>query len=651
MKTLKLLVVTRENQFDKRYGLAKSLTPVLDELSLLDVDILYLSQMDITQKNGIALRRFHAGLSLILSLWPVKWKKTNLHTLSWVIIERINMGRLAAKVAKQGFTHVHCHDPLIAAGFQYFSRSRKFKHGVTQHGFGSYSQALHEDGVELGPWIMRHMRNWECRILKNTDWVVSPTELGQNQLARDLCCYPVPQHWRTIPHPRYPLESFSREAARKQLNWETDCIHIISVGRLVALKDFPTLIKACSQIQSDKQWHLTILGDGDWNSIQQLAHEAGLNVSQFSLHSSDDISLWYAAADLYVSTSITESFGMANHEAVCAGLPCILTAVGGVPEAARHAVTYIPPRETHVLTEVLEYFINNDVERVNLSLRAKNYAQRWPTTKSIAKAYLACYQGDFVIKLLPLPQNKKTEATSVNVDHWGHELQQLDLHPMPTPLPIEEKSRVLIFAPHPDDETFSMGGAIFEMQSKQCKISIVLATKPQEEGRIEEFHAVLKEYGVHVIYYLDEKDGQYQNNDNSRLSIRQIIEKSRPKIIFTPSVLDGHRDHMLASLSILQVWSEMHCPSLLFFYEFWQPLPVTHFIDITEHKDRKIGIIKKYNIPEKHLNYQTICHSLQAFRRETTGKEAADKECFMFVDPRGVQDIINSCIRLRRIMR
>ena len=113
MKTLKLLVVTRENQFDKRYGLAKSLTPVLDELSLLDVDILYLSQMDITQKNGIALRRFHAGLSLILSLWPVKWKKTNLHALSWVIIERINMGRLAAKVAKQGFTHVHCHYNII----------------------------------------------------------------------------------------------------------------------------------------------------------------------------------------------------------------------------------------------------------------------------------------------------------------------------------------------------------------------------------------------------------------------------------------------------------------------------------------------------------------------------------------------------------
>jgi len=80
---IKLLVVTREMEFDKRYGLAKSLTPILEVLRKRGVDITYLSQSDVTEKNERILRTFHRYLNGFIALIPKGWRKTNLYILSW----------------------------------------------------------------------------------------------------------------------------------------------------------------------------------------------------------------------------------------------------------------------------------------------------------------------------------------------------------------------------------------------------------------------------------------------------------------------------------------------------------------------------------------------------------------------------------------
>ena len=653
VKPMKLLIVTREIEFDKRYGLAKSLTPILEALGRKQVAITYLSQSEVTEKNEKRLRTFHHWFNKALQLIPQKWLKTNLYTLSWGLIERLNMGRLAAQVAQRdGYSHVHCHDPIIAAGFQrfrFFQRGKqKLQLSITQHGFGSYTQALHEDGVELSRNVMKRMRRWEARILSQTDWVFLPTEAGRQQLARDLAFYPIPENWRCIPHPKYPFAPLSREQARERLGWKSDCFHMISVGRQVPLKDFPTLIRACGQLQRQTKWHLTLLGDGDINPLWALAKDCGLDESKLLITSTDDMNPYYVGADLYISTSTTESFGMANHEALCAGLPCILTAVGGVPETAKNAVSYIPAKDVQSLHQAIDRLMTDPIQRCYLIQRAQQHAAQWPDIESIASAYYACYQK----QEYHFNQTSVPARLPIQTDHWQQTLQTLPLFSKPTPIIIPEGAKVLIFSPHPDDETLSMGGTILHLMEKGCEIHVVLMAHCQIDAQLQsqreqEFEKVIQAYGIQHVHYLQQMDGNYRNTEAVRQHIQTIMQNIQADFLFSPPPFDLHQDHLQASLSILEVWHHLACSSVHYFYESWQLLPATHFVNTSDYEAKKIEILAYYQIPMAHFDYQGTCKSLRHFRSSIMADTFTAAEAFMIVQPENTQNLIDLFIQLR----
>src|SRR5688500_12726786 len=136
---IKILMVTRETLSDRRYGLGRSLVPLVEELRRRGIGADYLCQADLGQR---ALLWQHRLQRLFSSLPGMANILTNFSALFQVLLERFNMGRLAAKLAaKQKYTHVHCHDPIIAAGFRFFLRFHpecRTVWGVTEHGFSCY---------------------------------------------------------------------------------------------------------------------------------------------------------------------------------------------------------------------------------------------------------------------------------------------------------------------------------------------------------------------------------------------------------------------------------------------------------------------------------------------------------------------------------
>jgi glycosyltransferase involved in cell wall biosynthesis len=69
----------------------------------------------------------------------------------------------------------------------------------------------------------------------------------------------------------------------------------------------------------------------------------------------DDLAHAYAAADVLVLASRTETYGMVVTEALARGLPVIATAVGGLPEAlgqasdGRRPGLLVPPEDSFAL--------------------------------------------------------------------------------------------------------------------------------------------------------------------------------------------------------------------------------------------------------------------------------------------------------------
>lgn len=384
-------MVTRETEAEKRYGIGRSLVPLTHELKRRGIAVDYICQSDL----GVRSKSFIQKLYHRLGASGLRNKgQTDLPLLLYIIVERFNMGRLAAKLAAQEkYTHVHCHDPIIAAGFRFFSMCRtsaKIKWGVTEHGFGSYARAIYEDGIRMGTIAMRLMKRWEARILRKADWVVAPTHSALQLVAEDLGIEPIPANWRMIHHARPTVKRYARREAREKLGWDPHLFYVLAVGRIAPVKQFPLLVEACARLQNAENLQLAILGEGETAELSELGKRSGL-AKDIVFTTTDDVGLYLSAADLYVSTSVSESFGLANLEAMTAGLASICTAVGGVPEVAGDGAILIRP-ELDELVQAMQRMIDDEALRNATARKGSARAEAWPTINDIADAYETIYR-------------------------------------------------------------------------------------------------------------------------------------------------------------------------------------------------------------------------------------------------------------------
>jgi len=651
-ETTKILMVTREWPQDRRYGLAKSLAPILREFEARGIVVGYLSQADMGPRAIAAMQSYHRVL-LRLQRWHIL--SGDSIALAYGVAERINMGRLAAKVAAQeAYTHLHCHDPSIAWGYRLFAWSksrRKLRWGVTEHGYGSYTQALHEDGAPLPPRRMRYLRRLESATLRRANWVIAPTARCREQLARDLSTYPIPKHWHAIPHPRPELRRYERSEARSLLGWEPDGWYVLGVGRLAPLKRFPELVKACARIE-EVRLKLVIVGEGEQAPLQELADRLGMGDRLF-FAVSDDMGLYYAAADIYVSTSGTESFGMANLEALAAGLPAICTAVGGVPEVVGAGAYLIPSGDENALIGALRDLIADPGARARLARRGLDLVAAWPAPSAIAELYLAAYKGAF------LPETAPSVATAEGSGHfWSPVIDGFDLCPLPRLLPLPLGAKVLIIAPHPDDEVLACGGTLALLRRNDCDVRVVVvtdgargdplgySTEDVPTRRMRESRSALRILGIEDVEFLGYPDGAFRHTGEAQERLVEILDLFQPDWLFLPPLLDQHRDHAAVSLTSLRAWQASGFRARALMWELWQALPVTWVVDIGEVLAARQQAASCYELPLMYCNYTKVAENLAAYRGLYL-EGGAYGEAFLEMRPSTLWPLVDHLLSLR----
>lgn len=386
-----VLMVTRELADDRGYGLGRSLMPIVTALQSQGWRVRYLSQEDLPETARVRRTRWLARLGRLPGIKNVARRNLQLGAIS----ERLHMGWFAAKTAKrERFSTVYLHDPWLACGFWLGSkwlRLHSVRWGIAEHGFGCYSRATHEDGLTQGAGVQRFLRRLEAYILSTAHWVTAPTHLSLDQIARDLALPFTPTHWHAIPHAAPYIAEHNREEARRSLGWSQDTVYILGIGRLAPLKRFDLLVNAYIDLALiHPQLHLQLLGGGDQVPFQQAADAAGVG-DRIHFLRVDDVSPYLAAADIYVSTSATESFGLANLEALVAQLPCICTAVGGVPEVMGLGAWLIPVDQA-ALTHALAELVNSPPLRKALAMRAAVQANQAPDLPSVTAKYVQIFQ-------------------------------------------------------------------------------------------------------------------------------------------------------------------------------------------------------------------------------------------------------------------
>lgn len=136
---------------------------------------------------------------------------------------------------------------------------------------------------------------------------------------------------------RFPLVTGAeRAAARRDLGWPQDRPVAVFVGALGdRRKGFDRLLAAWERLCEDARWDvmLAVVGTGsELGAWRRRASAAGLERHVAFLGFRPDVPRILAASDLLVHPARYEAYGLGVHEAICRGVPAIISARAGIAE-------------------------------------------------------------------------------------------------------------------------------------------------------------------------------------------------------------------------------------------------------------------------------------------------------------------------------
>ncbi|WP_339729012.1 glycosyltransferase [uncultured Pseudomonas sp.] len=142
--------------------------------------------------------------------------------------------------------------------------------------------------------------------------------------------------------------SFDRSAVRTQFGIPDDALVFVLVANLIPYKGHADLIKALARIKEalPEPWLVLCIGrdDGIGTCLQQEADSLGVGSNIRFLGSRSDVPLFLRLADVSILCSHEEGFSNAVLEGMAAGLPMVVTDVGGNAEAVLDGITgYVVP--------------------------------------------------------------------------------------------------------------------------------------------------------------------------------------------------------------------------------------------------------------------------------------------------------------------
>jgi len=139
-----------------------------------------------------------------------------------------------------------------------------------------------------------------------------------------------------IDAPKYEPVA-DRGALKTRLGLDPGRRYVICVARFHPVKDHRTLIAAFAQVAGQvPDVDLVLAGDGELRSaIEAQVHELGIGARVRLLGVRRDVADLLRASDVFALTSVSEAASITLLEAMGAGLPVLVTAVGGNPELVR----------------------------------------------------------------------------------------------------------------------------------------------------------------------------------------------------------------------------------------------------------------------------------------------------------------------------
>lgn len=228
-------------------------------------------------------------------------------------------------------------------------------------------QATHFTTVAPSKWI--------AGLLKESAFKDQEIRMIHNGIHTDVFC----------PH--------DKKDARRQLNLPQDKKIILFAAHGGLQNDFKGgkyLLEALKVAASKKEpWFLVEVGAG---GAQVKYPVEGIAVPYVA--EEKQLALYYAAADVFVSTSLSESFGLTVCEAQACGTPTVAFAVGGIMEIVEHEKTgyLVNVGDVATLYNRLKAIVDSPVIAATLAVNARKRVEGLFSAKLMGEKYLQLYR-------------------------------------------------------------------------------------------------------------------------------------------------------------------------------------------------------------------------------------------------------------------
>lgn len=201
--------------------------------------------------------------------------------------------------------------------------------------------------------------------------------------------------------------------------------------------------------------------------------------------------------------------------------------------------------------------------------------------------------------------------------------------------------RLLVLAPHPDDEVIGCGGLVALHLRERRAVRIVVATDGAQAGEA----ATRERESVRAVGMLGEGAAvEFLRFPDRGLTaalaprLREELLAFRPDLILVPAPIEIHPDH----LALAQIFCDLvqSDPSLfadlavarVAFYEVGQPLRPNAIVDISEVADAKFAAIAEHRSQLAFRDYVAYARGLNAYRAMTLPPETKFAEAYYVVD-------------------
>jgi LmbE family N-acetylglucosaminyl deacetylase len=204
----------------------------------------------------------------------------------------------------------------------------------------------------------------------------------------------------------------------------------------------------------------------------------------------------------------------------------------------------------------------------------------------------------------------------------------------PTVIELPAGRRLMVLAPHPDDESIGCGGLIAKWLDDGRVASVVFLSDGSRGSRLqgaeadaptslagvrrqEALEAITRLGGAKAVF-LGLQDGALAANEAALSSnLQDLISEWRPDLIALPYVTDRHPDHTAVAPALLRALGSpdhkaRHANFLC--YEIWSPLQARIVIDVTAQADRKIAAINAHSSQTEQCDYAESALGLNRYR-------------------------------------